>query len=128
MRSGRWWRNPSSNFFAQAHNLEVIEQLRAVGVTWPEGPPAARPSAGPLAGKTVVLTGSLPNLTREQAKAQLEAAGAKVAASVSSKTHYVIAGADAGSKLAKAEALGVEVLDEEGLRQLLASVEPPQDL
>ncbi len=115
-------------FFAQAHNLEVIEQLRAAGVTWPEGPPAARPSAGPLAGKTVVLTGSLPNLTREQAKAQLEAAGAKVAASVSSKTHYVIAGAEAGSKLAKAEALGIEVLDEEGLHQLLASVAPPPDL
>ncbi|KAG0322451.1 hypothetical protein BGZ97_006305 [Linnemannia gamsii] len=115
-------------FFAQAHNLEVIEQLRAAGVTWPEGPPAVRPSAGPLAGKTVVLTGSLPNLTREQAKVQLEAAGAKVAASVSSKTHYVIAGADVGSKLAKAEALGIEVLDEEGLHQLLASVESPQDL
>ncbi|MCX8565398.1 MAG: DNA ligase (NAD+) [Glomeribacter sp. 1016415] len=111
-------------FFAQAHNLEVIEELRAAGVTWPERPPAARPSAGPLAGKTVVLTGSLLNFTREQAKAQLEAAGAKVAASVSKKTDYVVAGAEAGSKLAKAETLGIEVLDEDGLRQLLASVEP----
>lgn len=110
-------------FFAQAHNLEVLEELRAAGVTWPEGPPAARPSAGPLSGKTVVLTGSLLSFTREQAKAQLEAAGAKVAASVSKKTDYVVAGAEAGSKLVKAETLGIEVLDEDGLRQLLASVE-----
>jgi len=113
-------------FFAQVHNIEVIGQLRAAGVTWPEGPPAAS-GAGPLVGKTVVLTGSLPNFNREEAKAQLEAAGAKVAASVSSKTHYVIAGAEAGSKLAKAEALGIQVLDEDGLRRLLANEELQQD-
>jgi DNA ligase (NAD+) len=72
-----------------------------------------------LAGKTVVLTGTLPSLAREEAKEMLEAAGAKVAGSVSKKTDYVVAGADAGSKLAKAEELGVPVLDEDGMRKLL---------
>ena len=74
---------------------------------------------GVLAGKTVVLTGTLPTLARDEAKEMLEAAGAKVAGSVSKKTDYVVAGADAGSKLAKAEELGVPVLDEEGMRKLL---------
>ena len=107
-------------FFAEAHNRTVIEQLRAPGkVTWPEGPPAPKAPQGVLAGKTVVLTGALPTLTREAAKEMLEAAGAKVAGSVSKKTDYVVAGADAGSKLAKAEELGVPVLDEEGLHKLL---------
>ncbi|WP_322013942.1 NAD-dependent DNA ligase LigA [Paraburkholderia sp. J12] len=107
-------------FFAEAHNRTVIDQLRASGkVTWPEGPPAPRAPQGVLAGKTVVLTGTLPTLTREEAKEMLEAAGAKVAGSVSKKTDYVVAGADAGSKLAKAEELGVPVLDEDGLRKLL---------
>ena len=107
-------------FFAQAHNREVVEQLRACGVHWPEGEPVAAASL-PLAGKTVVLTGTLPTLSRDEAKALLEAAGAKVAGSVSKKTHYVIAGAEAGSKLDKARELGVPVLDEEGLRSLLGS-------
>jgi DNA ligase (NAD+) len=98
----------------------VIEQLRAPGkVTWPEGPPAPKAPQGVLAGKTVVLTGTLPSLAREEAKEMLEAAGAKVAGSVSKKTDYVVAGADAGSKLAKAEELGVPVLDEDGMRKLL---------
>ncbi|MBW7833532.1 MAG: NAD-dependent DNA ligase LigA [Simplicispira suum] len=105
-------------FLAQPHNLEVVEQLRACGVHWPEGPPAERTTL-PLAGQTVVLTGTLPTLTREDAKAMLEAAGAKVAGSVSKKTHYVVAGEDAGSKLAKAQELGVAVLDETGLMALL---------
>ncbi|MEY4710774.1 MAG: ligase LigA [Pseudomonadota bacterium] len=105
-------------FFMQAHNREVVEQLRACGVHWPEGEPS--PSANlPLAGKTVVLTGTMPTLSRDEAKALLEAAGAKVAGSVSKKTHYVIAGAEAGSKLDKARELGVPVLDEVGLRSLL---------
>ncbi len=105
-------------FFMQPHNREVVEQLRACGVQWPEGEPAPTASL-PLAGKTVVLTGTLPTLSRDEAKALLEAAGAKVAGSVSKKTHYVIAGAEAGSKLDKARELGVAVLDEAGLRSLL---------
>jgi DNA ligase (NAD+) len=105
-------------FFQQSHNREVVEQLRACGVTWEEAEPAAR-APKPLAGKTVVLTGTLPTLTRDEAKDMLEAAGAKVAGSVSKKTDYVIAGAEAGSKLDKARELGVAVLDEEGLKDLL---------
>ena len=105
-------------FFQQPHNREVVEQLRACGVTWEEGEPAAR-APKPLAGKTVVLTGTLPTLSRDEAKDMLEAAGAKVAGSVSKKTDYVVAGAEAGSKLDKARELGVAVLDEEGLKGLL---------
>jgi DNA ligase (NAD+) len=106
-------------FFQQEHNREVVEQLRACGVTWEEGEAAAR-APKPLAGKTIVLTGTLPTLSRDEAKDMLEAAGAKVAGSVSKKTDYVIAGAEAGSKLDKARELGVAVLDEDGLRALLA--------
>ena len=105
-------------FFAQPHNREVVEQLRACGVHWEEGAPAAQ-APRPLAGKTVVLTGMLPTLSRDEAKDLLEAAGAKVAGSVSKKTDYVVAGAEAGSKLDKAQALGVPVLDEDGLQRLL---------
>ena len=105
-------------FFQQPHNREVVEQLRACGVTWAEGAPAER-APKPLAGKTIVLTGTLPTLSRDEAKDLLEAAGAKVAGSVSKKTDYVIAGAEAGSKLDKARELGVAVLDEDGLRALL---------
>jgi DNA ligase (NAD+) len=111
------------NFFAEAHNQHVIEQLR-VKVSWPEGPPAPKAPQGVLAGKTVVLTGTLPSLSREDAKEMLEAAGAKVAGSVSKKTDYVVAGAEAGSKLAKAEELGVPVLDEDGMKKLLEGVTP----
>jgi DNA ligase (NAD+) len=105
-------------FFAQPHNRQVVEQLRACGITWQEGASAAGATL-PLAGKTVVLTGSLPTLSRDEAKDLLEAAGAKVAGAVSKKTSYVIAGAEAGNKLDKAQALGVPVLDEDGLRVLL---------
>jgi len=107
-------------FFEQPHNREVVEQLRRVGVHWPEHdgvPVDDRPR--PLAGKTLVLTGTLPTLSREQAKERVEAAGGKVAGSVSKKTDYVVAGAEAGSKLDKARELGIEVLDEAGLRALL---------
>ena len=105
-------------FFDQPHNREVMAQLRACGVHWAEGPPT--PGANlPLAGQTYVLTGTLPTLSREQAKEMLEAAGAKVAGSVSKKTHGVIAGAEAGSKLEKALALGIPVLDEAALLALL---------
>ncbi len=108
-------------FFDQAHNREVVAQLRACGLHWPEGEPAAQ-VAQPLAGQTFVLTGTLPTLSRDQAKDLLEAQGAKVAGSVSKKTSYVVAGAEAGSKLDKARELGVPVLDEEGLQKLLADV------
>ncbi len=110
------------HFFAEPHNREVVAQLRAVGLHWEESSEAhnsANATALPLAGKTVVLTGTLPTLSREQAKAMLEAAGAKVAGSVSKKTHYVVAGSEAGSKLDKAHELGVPVLDEVGMLALL---------
>jgi DNA ligase (NAD+) len=107
-------------FFDQAHNREVVEQLRACGVTWTEGEPTAGASL-PLAGQTYVLTGTLPTLSRDAAKDMLEALGAKVAGSVSKKTHGVIAGTEAGSKLEKAQALGIPVLDEAALLALVAT-------
>ncbi len=107
-------------FFAQPHNREVVEQLRACGVTWEEGASTAL-APKPLAGKTFVLTGTFPKLSRDQAKDLLEAAGAKVAGSVSKKTSYVVAGTEAGSKLDKANELGVTVLDEAGMLALLQS-------
>lgn len=106
-------------FFDQPHNREVVEQLRACGIHWAEGAPQAQ-AVHPLTGKTFVLTGTLPTLSRDDAKDRLEAVGAKVAGSVSKKTHYVVAGAEAGSKLDKAQALGIPVLDEAGMLQLLA--------
>ena len=105
-------------FFDQAHNREVVAQLRACGVHWEEGAPAER-AAQPLAGMTLVLTGTLPTLSRDQAKDLIEAAGGKVAGSVSKKTAYVVAGAEAGTKLDKARELGVAILDEAGLKDLL---------
>ena len=110
-------------FFDQPHNREVVEQLRACGITWIEGPPAERAST-PLSGKTLVLTGTLPTLGREEAKAWIEAAGGKVAGSVSKKTSYVVAGSEAGSKLDRALELGVPVLDEAGLKALLENLQP----
>jgi len=111
-------------FFDQPHNLEVVEQLCAAGLRWDEHAGAqADASPKPLAGKTFVLTGTLPNWSRDEAKALIEAAGGKVSGSVSKKTHYVVAGDEAGSKLDKARELEVAVLDEAGLRDLLAK--PP---
>jgi DNA ligase (NAD+) len=107
-----------ARFFAEPHNREVIAQLRAAGVQWKEGPPQ-RAAAGHLAGKTFVLTGTLPHWTRDEAKERIEAAGGKVSGSVSGKTDYVVAGEDAGSKLDKARALGVAVIDEQELKRLL---------
>lgn len=109
-------------FFAQPHNREVVEQLRACGIVWEEG--EAQVASGPLVGKTVVLTGTLPTLSRDQAKDLLEAAGAKVAGSVSKKTDFVVAGTDAGSKLTKAQELGINILDESGLMSMLEKKEP----
>jgi len=107
-------------FFDQPHNREVVEQLRAAGVSWPEGEPAER-APQPLLGKTFVLTGTFPTLKRDEAKAMLEAAGAKVAGSVSKKTDYVVAGEEAGSKLDKAQELGVAVIDEAQMLAMLSA-------
>ena len=106
-------------FFEQPHNREVVEQLRAAGISWTEHDGQGDLSPKPLAGKTFVLTGTLPVLTRDEAKEMIEAAGGKVSGSVSKKTTYVVAGEEAGSKLDKARELGVEVIDEAGLRALL---------
>ncbi len=105
-------------FFDQAHNREVVAQLRACGVRWPEADPQGRLDL-PLAGHTYVITGTLPTLSREQAQAMLEEAGAKVAGSVSKKTTALIAGEAAGSKLEKALGLSIPVLDEAALLALL---------
>ena len=105
-------------FFAERHNVQVVEALRKAGVAWTEAG-RKRPARGPAAGKTFVLTGTLPGMTREEATELIEAHGGKVTGSVSKKTDYVVAGADPGSKLARAEALGIEILDEPRLRKLL---------
>jgi DNA ligase (NAD+) len=108
-------------FFAEKHNRQVVEALRKAGVGW-AGTARARTPRGRAAGKTFVLTGTLPGMTREDATALIEAHGGKVTGSVSRKTDYVVAGADAGSKLAKAEALGITILDEAELRRLLEPI------
>jgi DNA ligase (NAD+) len=105
-------------FFDQTHNREVVEQLRACGVSWTEGE-ASSSTLLALSGKTFVITGTLPNLGRDELKEMLEAAGAKVAGSVSKKTHYLVAGSDAGSKLDRARELGVPVLNEAGVLAIL---------
>jgi len=106
-------------FLAQPHNAEVIEQLRAAGIAWEEHAGVEATVPLPLAGLSFVLTGTLPTLSREEAKARIEALGGKVAGSVSKKTNHVVAGAEAGSKLARAIELGIPVLDEAGLLQWL---------
>jgi DNA ligase (NAD+) len=106
-------------FFDQPHHREVVDQLRAAGVNWPDVAGTASDAPRPLLGKTLVLTGTLPTLSRDEAKELIEAAGGKVSGSVSKKTNYVVAGEEAGSKLDKARELGVAVLDEPGLRALL---------
>ena len=99
------------HFFDQTHNQQVIDALRRHGVDWPEGSPATAPTGG-FAGKTVVITGTLPNLSRDQARQWLVEQGAKVSGSVSSRTEFLIAGADPGSKYDKAVSLGIEILEE----------------
>jgi DNA ligase (NAD+) len=109
-------------FFCEPHNREVVRALLRHGVRpAAEGPPER--SAGALAGKTFVLTGTLPDLSREEATARIEAAGGKVSSSVSKKTDYVVAGTDPGSKLDKAMTLDIPVLDQGGLLELLARSE-----
>ncbi len=108
-------------FLGDPLNIELLEQLQAAGVYWPEHIVENKPK--PFAGKTFVLTGTLPTLSRDAAAEKIEAAGGKVAGSVSKKTSYVVAGAEAGSKLAKAEELGLTILDETAFLQLLDSDE-----
>jgi len=114
-----------SRFFAERHNREVIEALRKRGVHWRDMAPQ-RAAAGKLAGVTFVLTGTLPSLARDEAKAMIEAEGGKVAGSVSAKTDYVVAGEEAGSKLDKAQALGVPIVDESQLRKMLKAGASPK--
>src|SRR5262249_42719287 len=99
-------------WFAEPRNRQLIEKLRQAGLNFRSELFQAQPTGGTLAGKTFVLTGTLPSLTREDATAKIEAAGGKVSSSVSKKTDYVLAGADPGSKLEKARQLGVKVIDE----------------
>jgi DNA ligase (NAD+) len=103
---------------SEERTRELVERLRGYGLQMEEEGPAP-PAEGPLVGKTVVLTGTMPNLTRPEATQRIEAAGGKVTGSVSKKTDFVVAGADPGTKLTKAQELGTEVLDEEGLLALL---------
>ena len=106
-------------FFGESHNQEVIEQLQAGGVKWEEGQGVARPKASAISGKIFVLTGTLPNMSREDAKEKIETLGGKVTGSVSKKTDFVVAGADPGNKFTKAQELGVTIVDEAGLLKLL---------
>jgi len=110
-----------ASFMAERHNRGVIGELRAAGVHWPEGRGARAAPAGPFAGKIVVLTGTLASMTREEAKERIEAGGGRVTGSVSRRTDYVVAGAEAGSKLDRARELGVPVLDEEGFLRTLGA-------
>jgi DNA ligase (NAD+) len=110
-------RQAIEEFFGEPRNRALVEALRAAGVDMTA---EKKVRGDQLAGLTFVLTGTLPNLTREEAKARIEAAGGKAVAAVSKKTSFVVAGAEAGSKLAKAEALGVPVLNEMELLEKLA--------
>jgi DNA ligase (NAD+) len=107
-----------TNFFSEAHNQSVIGELVAAGIHWPESE-GKQAASGNLLGKTLVLTGTLPTMSRDNAKELIEAAGGKVSGSVSKKTDYVVAGVEAGSKLDKAQELGVAIVDEAGLLALL---------
>ena len=108
-------------FFDQPHHREIVEQLRAAGLHWPAIEGTASAAFRPLLGKTLVITGTLPTLSRDEAKDLIEAAGGKVSGSVSKKTNWLVAGEEAGSKLEKAQSLGVAILDEAGLQALLAA-------
>jgi len=116
-----------ARYFSEEHTAETLHHLLDAGVT-AEAPEAGaappEPGTGPLAGKTLVVTGTLPGYSRQEAEAAIRAAGGHAAGSVSKQTDYLVAGEKAGSKLAKAERLGVAVLDEEGLRRLLEGDEP----
>jgi DNA ligase (NAD+) len=107
-----------AEFFKESTNRDLVERLRAAGLQFQYA--SSRPKGGPLEGKVFVLTGTLPGISREQAKELIEKAGGKVSGSVSRKTSYVVAGEEAGSKLDKAKDLGIPVLSEDDLRALLS--------
>ncbi len=109
------------SFFGEEHNLDVIARLQESGVTWPESDPVQVAESGPLSGKVFVITGTLPNMSRDDAKDLIQQAGGKVTGSVSGKTDYLVAGEKAGSKRSKAEKLNVTVLDEAALEELIGS-------
>jgi DNA ligase (NAD+) len=106
-------------FMSEPHNLEVIRQLQAAGVRWEDSEPQRMTEDGRLAGKTFVLTGTLETMTRDEAKAAIQALGGKVTGSVSKKTDFLVFGAKAGSKLSKAQNLEVETLDEAAFKEML---------
>ncbi|VUX55804.1 DNA ligase, NAD(+)-dependent [uncultured Woeseiaceae bacterium] len=108
------------SFFAEKHNQKVVKGLIDSGLTWKETKPSPKTADGPLSGKTFVLTGTMSNMTRDDAKDKIQAAGGKVAGSVSKKTNFVVYGDNAGSKLTKAQKLGIETIDEEALQKILS--------
>ena len=107
-------------FMDEAHNIAVVRKLQESGVTWPESELQKSPAEGPLSGKTFVLTGTLQAMTRDEAKQKIQALGGKVTGSVSKKTDYVVYGEKAGSKLTKAQSLGVATLDQDEFREWLS--------
>ena len=109
------------NFFDEQHNLDVIDRLQSLGVHWADTEPMKIAEDGPLTGKTFVITGTLPSMTRDEAKGLIQQQGGKVTGSISNKTDFLLAGAKAGSKLSKAQSLDITVLDEAGLLDLIAT-------
>jgi DNA ligase (NAD+) len=107
-------------FLDEEHNLSIITELLELGLRWAEKEPASRPTEGPCVGKTFVLTGTLAGMTRDEAKARIQALGGKVSGSVSKKTDYLLAGENAGSKLSKAQSLEIDILDEAAFEELVA--------
>jgi DNA ligase (NAD+) len=108
-------------WFAESRNRQLVDRLRKAGVNMRSTLYKPQAAAGPFAGKTFVLTGTLPTLKREEATAKIEALGGKVSSSVSKKTDYVVAGEDAGSKLDKAQQLGIKILDQAQFLKLCES-------
>jgi DNA ligase (NAD+) len=107
-------------FFDEEHNRQIIDELIGLGLQWEETEPALHPTEGPCVGKTFVLTGTLSRMTRDQAKERIQALGGKVTGSVSKKTDYLVYGENAGSKLSKAQTLGIDILDEAAFEELVA--------
>jgi len=107
------------SFFAEKHNQKVVKGLIDSGLTWKETKPSPKAADGPLSGKIFVLTGTMSNMTRDEAKDKIQAAGGKVTGSVSKKTNFVVYGDNAGSKLTKAQKLGIETIDEDALQKIL---------